>query len=446
MQPARWSGLFFWRRGGQAALALVHDPTVFIDEAKIAVRGGDGGNGVVAFRREKFIPRGGPNGGDGGRGGSVYLEADAQRTTLSDFRHKRRFHARAGEHGGSNNCHGKDAPDIVIPVPAGTLVYESAQLRADLSEPGERICVARGGRGGLGNQHFATSTRQTPRFAQKGEPGEECFLELQLKLLADAAIVGAPNAGKSTLLSVVSSARPKIADYPFTTLTPQLGVVPVDVDISFVLVDVPGLIEGASEGAGLGDKFLRHVERCMVLIQLVDGALAPADALRQLAVIERELAAWSPLLKEKRRVIAVSKQDLPDARATLEALQKALDTPVFGISAVAHQGTKELMAAIYAEILAARSSEAVAQRDRVVLRPAAKTAGGLIRVRKEDDGYRIAGDKIERLAAMTDFESTDSRAYFERVLARSGARRKLEKLGLRPGDTIRIGDREYVHS
>lgn len=420
---------------------------MFVDEATIAVRAGDGGNGVVAFRREKFIPRGGPNGGDGGRGGSIYLRADPERTTLIDFRHKRRFNADKGEHGGSNNCHGKDAKDIVIAVPRGTLVYSEGELLADLSEPDARVCVARGGRGGLGNQHFATSTRQTPRFAQKGEPGEERALDLQLKLLADAGVVGAPNAGKSTLLAAVSSARPKIADYPFTTLEPQLGVVQVDVDASFVLVDVPGLIEGASKGVGLGDKFLRHVERCAVLVHLVDGALSPEDALAQLAVIERELAAWSPRLVEKPRIVVVSKQDLPDAHRTLRALQEALDAPVVGISAATRQGTKALMASTYAAILEARAASRESARETgVVLHPKPKSPAAVVRVSKETGGYRIAGDKIERLAAMTDFESDDGRAYFDRVLARSGARRKLEKLGLRPGDTIRVGEREYVYS
>src|SRR5579864_2860793 len=293
---------------------------MFVDEAAISVRAGDGGNGIVAFRREKFVPRGGPSGGDGGRGGSVFVVADPQRTTLIHFRHTRRFTAARGERGGSDNCHGKDGADVEIPVPCGTLVYEEGELVADLSTPGERVCVASGGRGGLGNQHFATATRQTPRFAQQGEPGEEHRLDLQLKLLADAGIVGAPNAGKSTLLAAVSSAHPKIADYPFTTLEPQLGVVTIDIDAHFVLVDVPGLIEGASQGAGLGDRFLRHVERCAVLIHLVDGALSPEAALAQLAMIERELAAWSQILVDKRRIIVVSKLDLPDARATHAAL------------------------------------------------------------------------------------------------------------------------------
>jgi len=417
---------------------------MFVDEAAISVRAGDGGNGIVAFRREKYVPRGGPSGGDGGRGGSVFVVADAQRTTLIHFRHKRRFSAARGERGGADNCHGKDGVDVEIPVPCGTLVYEDGELVADLSTPGERVCVARGGRGGLGNQHFATSTRQTPRFAQNGEPGEEHRLDLQLKLLADAGIVGAPNAGKSTLLAAVSSAHPKIADYPFTTLEPQLGVVSIDVDAHFVLVDVPGLVEGASQGVGLGDRFLRHVERCAVLIHLVDGALPPDAALAQLAMIERELAAWSRILLDKRRIIVVSKQDLPDARATQAALADALDAPVFGISAATRSGTRELMAVTFAAVLDARATDA-GYAGVPVLHPAPKRSS-LIRVAKEGGAFRVSGDKIERLAAMTDFDTDDGRAYFDRVLARSGALRKLERLGARAGDTIRVGDREYTYA
>jgi GTP-binding protein len=420
---------------------------MFVDEARIAVRSGKGGNGIVAFRRDKFTSRGGPTGGDGGRGGSVYVQADSQRTTLIDFRNKRSFAAANGEDGGSDNCHGKDADDIVLPVPCGTLVFSGGELLADLSEPGARALVARSGRGGLGNQHFATPTRQTPRFAQKGEPGEERELDLQLKLLADAGIVGAPNAGKSTLLASVSAARPKIADYPFTTLQPQLGVVQIDVDASFVLVDVPGLIEGASLGAGLGDKFLRHVERTRVLVHLIDGGLPPDEALAQMAMIEHELAGWSPLLLRKRRIVAVSKLDLPDAARTLEAVRAKTGGEVFGISAASGQGTKQLMAAAYAAILEARASENEAAADALpVLHPKAKAPTAGVDVLKEGAAFRIVGTKIERLAAMTEFGSEDGRAYFEQVLQRSGARRKLEKLGAQPGDIVRVGAIEYTYS
>ncbi len=416
---------------------------MFIDQARITVRGGNGGNGVVSFRREKYVPRGGPDGGDGGRGGSVYFLADPQRTTLSDFRHKRRFTAAHGGNGSGQNCHGKTGDDIIIPVPCGTLVYEGGKLLADLSQPGERECVARGGRGGLGNQHFATPVKQAPRFAQRGEPGEERELDLQLKLLADAGIVGAPNAGKSTLLAAVSAARPKIADYPFTTLEPQLGVVTVDIDANFVLVDVPGLIEGASEGAGLGDRFLRHVERTRVLIHLIDGAEAPADAVKQLKMIERELRAWNPKLLRVHRIVAVSKQDLPDASATLAAVQAAVGDRAYGISAATGAGVRELMGAVYNAVREARAQADVSQGE-VVLRPKPKPIDATVLVKKEGRAYRLSGSKIERVAAMTDLDSDEGQVYFQRALVRTGARRKLEKAGAKPGDRVRVGDAEIV--
>jgi len=416
---------------------------MFVDEVRITVRGGAGGPGMVSFRREKYVPRGGPDGGDGGRGGSVFLSADPQRATLVEFRHKRRFAASDGERGGTDNCHGKDGVDVDVPVPPGTLVYENGDLIADLSEPNQRVLIARGGRGGLGNQHFATSTHQSPKFAQRGEPGEERVLDLQLKLLADAGIVGAPNAGKSTLLAAVSAAHPKIADYPFTTIEPQLGVVQLDVDASFVLVDVPGLIEGASRGAGLGDTFLRHIERTRVLVHLLDGALDPAEALAQLAMIEAELRAWNSELLAKRRVVAVSKQDLAGAEQTLRAVQQSTSDPVFGISAATGHGVRPLMAEIYRAILDAKVEQAPALQSEVVLRPKPATHR-IVRIVKEKRAFRIVGDRLERLAAVTDFDSDDAREFFERALVRSGARRKLERAGIRPGDTVRVGGSEFT--
>jgi len=423
---------------------------VFVDEARIDVRGGNGGNGKVAFRREKFVPRGGPSGGDGGRGGSISIVADPQLSTLLEFRHKRKFLAPNGENGGADNCHGKDGDDITVPVPIGTLVYENDRLIVDLSEPGARAVVARGGRGGLGNQHFATSVNQTPRFAQHGEPGEELALDLQLKLLADAGIVGAPNAGKSTLLASVSAARPKIADYPFTTLDPQLGVVKIDIDVNFVLVDLPGLIEGASQGAGLGDKFLRHIERTRVLIHLIDGALPPDAAIEQMSMIEAELRAWNPALIEKRRILAVSKLDLPDAKKTLDAVAAHAKQEVFGISAATGHGVRKLMQATYLAIVEAREKDTDlkvrgSEDSEPVLRPKPAPVR-TVRVVKEADGFRVIGQRLERLAAMTDFSSDDARAFFERALYRSGARRKLERLGVRTGDMVRVGPAEITFS
>ncbi|MDQ6780244.1 MAG: GTPase ObgE [Candidatus Eremiobacteraeota bacterium] len=418
---------------------------MFVDQVNIVVRGGDGGNGIVSFRREKFVPRGGPDGGDGGRGGSIYLLADPQVSTLIDFRHKRRFIAERGGNGGGTNCHGKTGEDIIIRVPVGTLVYAEAKLIADLAASGVQVCIARGGRGGLGNSHFATAVHRTPRFSQRGEPGEEIALDLQLKLLADAGIVGAPNAGKSTLLAAVSAARPKIADYPFTTLEPQLGVVQVDVDASFVLVDVPGLIEGASAGAGLGDQFLKHVERTRVLIHLIDGAEPPREALAQLNMIEDELRAWNPQLLAVPRIIAVTKQDLPDALCTLAAVQRQIEGAV-GVSAAAGVGVKELVNQTYQALLAARQAAAAMPQPEVVLQPRPRADVRSVHVSKEDDGFRISARQLERIATMTDLESDDGRAYFERALIRSGARRKLEKLGARPGDRVTVGTSEFTFS
>src|SRR5450631_2240156 len=324
----------------------------FIDEATIAVSAGNGGDGVVAWRREKYVPMGGPAGGDGGRGGNVYLEPTLNLSTLVDFRFKKQLAAESGNAGSNSNKSGKAGADLVIAVPAGTLVYraeldaDGERLFADMSTPGERVLVAKGGRYGQGNQHFATSARQAPHFAEKGQPGERCVLRLELKLLADAGLIGLPNAGKSTLLSVVSAARPKVADYPFTTLEPQLGVVRMGVDESFVMVDVPGLIEGASAGAGLGDRFLRHVERTRVLVHLIDGGRTRDELLADKATIERELRAWNPALLEKPLIPVITKLDLPEARMRFEELSTEMPG-LRGISAATGEGVRDLLFAAW---------------------------------------------------------------------------------------------------
>jgi len=300
----------------------------FVDEVRIEVKGGDGGNGCVAFRREKYIEKGGPSGGDGGHGGSVFFEADPQLTTLLDFRYLQHHHARGGQHGMGSDCNGKNAEDLVLRVPVGTLVrdLESQELLADLSVAGERFVAAQGGRGGLGNINFATSTRQTPRFAQDGTKGELKSLQLELKLRADVALIGFPNAGKSTLISRISRARPKIADYPFTTLVPNLGVVQYKDRLSFVVADIPGLIEGASEGVGLGLQFLRHVERCRVLVHMLDmsSVAEGRDPAKDFATLNKELAKFSPALAKKPQVVVANKLDLPFAREALPKFVAAM--------------------------------------------------------------------------------------------------------------------------
>jgi GTP-binding protein len=326
----------------------------FVDEVHIRVKAGDGGDGAVAWRREKYVPRGGPAGGDGGNGGDVVLEVDPQLSTLLDYRYVREHKAKSGGHGMGSDMNGVDGEDLVLRVPPGTVVKDAAtgEALADLGEPGQRFVAAKGGRGGLGNMNFATSTNQAPRYAQDGTQGEARDLALELKLLADVGIVGYPNAGKSTLISRISRARPKIADYPFTTLVPNLGVVGWR-ERSFVVADIPGLIEGAHEGAGLGHQFLRHVERCRVLVHLVEGANPEPgrEPKKDLDAIDRELALYSPELAKKPQVIAVTKVDLPEARAAGEKLAKLLGrrkkpVKVHLVSAVSGEGMQELLDAV----------------------------------------------------------------------------------------------------
>ncbi len=333
----------------------------FVDQVRIYVKAGDGGNGAVAFRREKSVPKGGPAGGDGGRGASVVFRADPQLTTLLDYRYLQHHRAQNGEAGMGSDCNGRDGEDLILRVPVGTVFKEeeTGELLADLAEPGQEWVAAKGGRGGLGNMNFATSTRQTPRFAQPGTPGDQKTLVLELKLLADVGLIGYPNAGKSTLISVISRARPKIADYPFTTLVPNLGVVGYKDHKSFVVADIPGLIEGASEGAGLGHQFLRHVERCRFLVHLVDASAPDLDPERDLdkdyKTINRELARYSAELAERPQIVAINKCDIPEARERAEEFAKKLkrrkNAPrVFLISAATNDGVSALVDAC-AELL-----------------------------------------------------------------------------------------------
>ena len=417
----------------------------FIDEATISVTAGNGGNGIVAWRREKYVPKGGPAGGDGGRGGSIYLEATPELSTLVEFRYKHTFRAESGRDGGAAKRSGRSGEDRTIGVPVGTIVYRidngsSETLIADLNASGERLLVARGGRGGLGNQHFATSARQAPRFAENGEPGEACSLRLELRLLADCGIIGVPNAGKSTLLAAVSSAHPKVADYPFTTLEPQLGVVRVSDDESFVMVDVPGLIEGAHLGAGLGDQFLRHVERTRVLIHLLDGSKTASDVLHDKATIEAELRAWNPKLLDRPIVPVLSKLDLPSAQETLLELTPQI-AGLRGISAATGAGVQDLIYAVAQIIASAPQPEVVVPQPRIVLAP--KEA---FHIEKQSGGFVITGERVERLAAMTNFDSDEALVRFEQILAKMGVERKLREMGAVEGDTVRIGAAEFTYS
>jgi GTP-binding protein len=337
---------------------------VFVDEVDIHVTAGDGGRGALSFRREKYVPRGGPDGGDGGAGGSVYIVATPRKNTLVDFRFHPEFEARRGGHGQGANKTGQTGDDLDIEVPIGTLVYEKhadtgeMELVADLAEEGQRVLIARGGRGGMGNARFATSTNRAPRKTQPGEPGEERFLRLQLKLLADVGLVGFPNAGKSTLISRISAARPKIADYPFTTLTPNLGVVTMSDDRSFVVADVPGLIEGASEGQGLGHQFLRHIERTKVLIHLVDVSGASGrDPVQDFDTINEELRLFDPKVAAKPQLVAANKVDALDDPERLAALERHVarrKLPFFTISGVTGEGVDRLLEAAWREIAAVR--------------------------------------------------------------------------------------------
>src|SRR5262245_2731439 len=425
----------------------------FFDRAKIYVKAGNGGNGSIHFRREKFVPLGGPDGGDGGRGGSVYLEANPGLNTLVDYHYHPHHKARSGQAGGGQKKHGAKGDDLVLKVPAGTVVRNAAtgELAADLTEPGQRVMVARGGRGGLGNVHFATATHQTPREAQRGEPGEEVTLELELKLIADVGLVGYPNAGKSTLLSVVTAAHPKIADYPFTTLVPNLGVVVVGDAAgrdyaSFVLADIPGLIEGAAQGVGLGHEFLRHVERTRLLLHLIDG-LSDKDPWEEFTAINRELEEYSAELAQRPQIVVLTKMDLQEARDKWPALQQRAEVAGYiamAISAQTRLGAQELMnltarrlGEIAEEEAERRTLEAArAMATGVVLRPEPEDA---FTIEEAEDGFVVRGKRVERMVAMTDPKSIEAMERLERQLRKLGVTEALEQAGVMPGDHVYFG-------
>jgi GTPase len=418
--------------------------SIDIDEGRIWVKAGDGGNGIVSFRREKFVPLGGPDGGDGGRGGSVYLVARAGISTLLEFSRKRHFRADSGGHGRGSRQHGKAGEDLIVAVPPGTQVRSDSGLVVDLIRPGEMLMVARGGRGGLGNTHFATSTQRAPRIAQKGEPGEERSLDLELKTIAQAALIGEPNAGKSSLLAASSAARPRVADYPFTTLSPNLGVAeaPGTEDV-FVLADVPGLIAGAHTGLGLGHRFLRHVERAPILVHVVDASRP--DALEAYRVVRAELEAYKVEVAAKPEIVVANKIDLPGAREMLAQLRKVLsDRRVLGTSTVTNEGVPALLTAVF-ELLATLPKPAAEPEHPGgvrVYRFAAEEEDGFTAVPVEEGVFRVHGKRVERMVSMTDLASEEGTAYLQKQLERLGVFEALERAGVEVGDTIHIGEWE----
>ncbi len=421
----------------------------FVDKVTIQVRSGDGGAGAVSFHREKYVAAGGPDGGDGGRGGSIIFTVDEHMSTLMDFRYKRKFTAENGQPGQGKRCSGKDGASIVLKVPRGTVLRDadSGAIMHDMSS-GEDYVACRGGRGGWGNKHFATPTRQVPRFAKPGLPGEAHTITLELKLLADVGLVGFPNVGKSTLLSVVSNAHPKIANYHFTTLFPNLGVVYVDEGVSFVLADIPGIIEGASGGAGLGHDFLRHIDRCRLLIHLVDVSGSEGrDPVEDFEAINAELEQYNPELASRPQLVAANKCDLlepgSDNLERLRAHVEAKGCRFFELSAASTVGTRELMRAAAGE-LAHLPPVTVYEPDYVPPEPEIGTAEDVV-IRHDGDMWIVEGDWLARLVASVNFSDYESRMYFDRCLRTAGIFERMDALGVKDGDTVSLYDIEFEY-
>lgn len=428
---------------------------MFVDEVSISVKAGDGGNGIVAFRREKFMPHGGPAGGDGGRGGSIIFQADGQMTTLLDFRYKRQYKATRGGDGGSNDMTGLNGDDLILKLPVGTQIFDTDkdELVADMTEDGQRVIVAHGGRGGRGNAKFATPTRQTPRYAENGEPGGSMNLKLELKLLADVGLLGFPNVGKSTLIAQVSAARPKIADYPFTTLVPNLGVVRVDEERSFVIADIPGLIEGAHAGAGLGDRFLRHVERTRLLVHILDvSGFTGRDPLSDFDAINRELSLYGERLAQLPQVVALNKVDIPEGRETAELIRPTLEErghTVFLISAATGEGVRPLiyhLADTLAELHKIAPPPPPETHEVVRIAPDSAEARRFEVRQADEHEFVVEGKGIERMVAMSYLDTEESLRRLHRKLEKIGVMRELKKAGVENGDTVRIGDMEFDYA
>ncbi len=418
---------------------------MFIDQAKIFVKGGDGGNGVVAFRREKYVPEGGPAGGDGGRGGNVIFQTDEGLRTLMDFKYRRHYKAERGTHGQGKNMHGAGGDDLVIKVPVGTIIKDadSGDALVDLNVSGQTFVAARGGRGGRGNARFASSTHRAPAFAENGEPGQESWLVLELKLLADVGLVGFPNAGKSTLISKISAAQPKIADYPFTTLVPNLGVVKMAPGETFVVADIPGLIPGAHKGAGLGHEFLRHIERTRVLIIILDcSGLEERDPVSDYESLIHELSLYRKDLLERPRIVAANKMDAPEAAERIELLRRNLpDLEIFPISALTGQGTKELINRVYQVI--SEIPETKEFSGEVAVTRFKEEAP--FQITRDGDDFVITGERIEKLVAMTDFNNEEALPRFQQIIEKMGLNKALREEGVENGDIVRIRDLEFEY-
>jgi GTP-binding protein len=421
---------------------------MFTDRVKIFVKAGDGGAGALSFRREKYVPRGGPDGGNGGRGGNVVLEVSRHLNSLQDYRLKHHFAAASGGRGGGSRKHGKDGRDLILEVPAGTVVKdEEGRTLADLVESAQRVVVARAGRGGRGNATFKSATRQTPRFAELGEPGESRWIWLELKLIADAGLVGLPNAGKSTLLAAASAAKPKIADYPFTTLEPVLGVVELGDGNSFVMADLPGLIEGAHSGAGLGLEFLRHIERTRLLIHVLDASSGDRQQLwHDYEQVRNELKQYSAALARRPHLVALNKMDLVRDQAEVVAFRQRLvklRRRSFPISAATREGVSDLLAAAWRMLDRKRAvASAPVPALKVYRGPSSAEPFTIERV---DGGFRVSGDQLQRLVAMTDLTNPEGLAHFQRTVDRWGLNDVLARHGARGGETVRIGELEFIY-
>ncbi len=416
---------------------------MFVDRVEIHVKSGKGGDGMVHFRREKYVPQGGPDGGDGGKGGDVIFEVKSTLNTLSSFRQNQKFKAEEGVKGGPSQMSGRYGNDLIIHVPPGTVLFdaETGELIGDLTEPGQQLTVCKGGRGGRGNQHFATSRNQAPRTAEKGEPAEEKHIKLELKLIADIGLIGVPNAGKSTLLSVLTNAKPKIAPYPFTTLEPNLGVANIDDDTTVVLADIPGLIEGASHGAGLGHDFLRHVQRTRVLIHLLDGL--SEDPVADYSQINSELSLFDPNLARKPQIVALNKIDQPDVQERLADIQKKfkkLKVEFMTISALARTNTRELLVKAYQKLEETPPMEAV-ELPLPVYKPKEDPREFEV-VREGENEWRVTGSAIERAAKMTYWQHDGSVRRFQKIMETLGVEEALRKAGVQEGDTVAIGEFE----